>query len=132
MGPPDLVHIVKGSVSSAPNSKVSQPVSRSSIGTYHFVTGVDASSSASIAAYLNGLVYLIDQTVSDEGDLKRKLNKSQGPKNKKKSFSLKSATYCCWNPFRKVDIRVEIKIPGGVNSYALPANGDKRFDILEF
>jgi hypothetical protein len=46
LGPPDLVNLVK------------QPVKGTkSICVYHHVTGVDASSSASLAAYINTLTY---------------------------------------------------------------------------
>jgi len=47
LGPPDLVHLVK------------QPVKSSTkqVGVYHHSTGIDASSSASLAAYINTLTY---------------------------------------------------------------------------
>jgi hypothetical protein len=32
------------------------------IGSYHFVSGVDASSSASLAAYINSLTYGVSET----------------------------------------------------------------------
>ncbi|KJR88205.1 uncharacterized protein SPSK_08043 [Sporothrix schenckii 1099-18] len=47
LGPPDLVHLVKAPVRG--NGR--------QIGVYHHVTGVDASSSASLAAYINTLTY---------------------------------------------------------------------------
>jgi hypothetical protein len=34
------------------------------VGSYHYVTGVDASSSASLAAYLNSLLYTVEETPS--------------------------------------------------------------------
>lgn len=47
LGPPDLVELVK------------QPIKSSTkqVSVYHHVTGQDASSSASLAAYINTLVY---------------------------------------------------------------------------
>ncbi|CRK14863.1 hypothetical protein BN1723_019678, partial [Verticillium longisporum] len=47
LGPPDLVHLLK------------QPKGNQGkqIGVYHHVTGVEASSSASLAAYINTLTY---------------------------------------------------------------------------
>lgn len=47
LGPPDLVHLLKQAKSN-PGKQ---------IGIYHHVTGVDASSSASLAAYINTLTY---------------------------------------------------------------------------
>ncbi|CCF36490.1 hypothetical protein CH063_08053 [Colletotrichum higginsianum] len=47
LGPPDLVHLLKHSTRN-PGKQ---------IGVYHHVTGVDASSSASLAAYINTLTY---------------------------------------------------------------------------
>ncbi|KAK8063551.1 hypothetical protein PG996_008203 [Apiospora saccharicola] len=47
LGPPDLVHLLKQNLR-APTRQ---------IGVYHHVTGVDASSSASLAAYINTLTY---------------------------------------------------------------------------
>ncbi|KAG5991557.1 hypothetical protein E4U54_003861, partial [Claviceps lovelessii] len=47
LGPPDLVHLLKQSVRNTAKQS----------GIYHHVTGVDASSSASLAAYINTLTY---------------------------------------------------------------------------
>ncbi|KAI4150825.1 MAG: hypothetical protein LQ340_003878 [Diploschistes diacapsis] len=82
LGPPDLVHLIKQSTRS-PNKQN---------GVYHHVTGIDASSSASLAAYINTLT----QTSGD------------------KSSKIVS------------DMRVEVKIPGGVESYCIDERGDKR------
>lgn len=92
-GPPDLVHLVKQAKSGGRQ-----------IGIYHHVTGVDASSSASLAAYVNTLVY------------------NPGEKSQK----VVSGLYCCYNAFSHLDMRVEVKIPGGVESYCIDERGDKR------
>ena len=47
MGPPDLCHILK----------FNPKLTGKEYGSYHFVSGVDTSSSATIAAYLNSLSY---------------------------------------------------------------------------
>ena len=47
LGPPDLVHLIKQPIKSTTRQ----------IGVYHHVTGIDASSSASLAAYINTLTY---------------------------------------------------------------------------
>ncbi|KAL1980321.1 hypothetical protein VTN96DRAFT_4262 [Rasamsonia emersonii] len=94
LGPPDLVYLVK------------QPKTNSNrqTGVYHHVTGVDASSSASLAAYVNTLTYSpID-----------------------KQNKVVSGIYCCYNAFSHVDMRVEVKIPGSLESYCIDERGDKR------
>ncbi|KAL9102364.1 MAG: hypothetical protein Q9163_002486 [Psora crenata] len=93
LGPPDLVHLIKQSKSGGRQS-----------GVYHHVTGVDASSSASLAAYVNTLVY------------------SPNDKTQK----VVSGIYCCYNAFSHLDMRVDVKIPGGVESYCIDERGDKR------
>ncbi|KAL4931169.1 ChAPs family protein [Aspergillus undulatus] len=94
LGPPDLVYLVK------------QPKTGSTrqTGVYHHVTGIDASSSASLAAYVNTLV-------SSPLD---KVNK------------VVSGIYCCYNAFSHLDMRVEVKIPGSLESYCIDERGDKR------
>lgn len=96
LGPPDLVHIVKQSIKTG----------NKQTGVYHHVTGVDASSSASLAAYVNTL--------------------TQSPVDK--SHKVVSGLYCCYNAFSHLDMRVEVKIPGGVESYCIDERGDKRVD----
>ncbi|CAG8553576.1 15485_t:CDS:10 [Racocetra fulgida] len=76
LGPPDLCHITKSNAK--PGVK--------EVGSYHYVSGVDASSSATLAAYLNSLTYAL--------------------------FDYSS----CFNAFSRVDVRVEVKIPGGVET----------------
>ncbi|KAG8525766.1 uncharacterized protein KY384_000526 [Bacidia gigantensis] len=93
LGPPDLVHLVKQSKSGGRQS-----------GVYHHVTGADASSSASLAAYVNTLVY----TPMD------------------KTHKVVSGLYCCYNAFSHVDMRVDVKIPGSVEAYCIDDRGDKR------
>jgi Chs5-Arf1p-binding protein BUD7/BCH1 len=73
-------------------------------GVYHHITGIDASSSASLAAYVNTLTY-------NSAD---------------KSHKVISGLYCCYNAFSNLDMRVEVKIPGSVDSYSVDEKGDKR------
>ncbi|KAF2153396.1 chaps-domain-containing protein [Myriangium duriaei CBS 260.36] len=93
LGPPDLVHLVK------------QPVKSTSkqIGVYHHATGIDASSSASLAAYINTLTYSTQD----------------------KSHRIVSGLYCCYNAFSRLDMRVQVQIPGTVESYCVNERGDK-------
>ncbi|KAF2723137.1 chaps-domain-containing protein [Polychaeton citri CBS 116435] len=93
LGPPDLVHLVKQPVKSTTKQ----------IGVYHHVTGIDASSSASLAAYINTLTY----TPND------------------KQNKVISGLYCCYNAFSRVDMRVQVQIPGTVESYCVDERGNK-------
>ncbi|KAJ2517679.1 bud site selection protein [Coemansia sp. RSA 2049] len=103
LGPPDLCHIIKGH-----SSNRNEP----DIGSYHHVLGVDASSSASLAAYINSLQYL--------------LSDSPGWFGANNNWKINSGTYCTYNSFSNVDIRVQIKIPGGVDAYAVNVRGERR------
>ncbi|KAE8404704.1 Chs5p-Arf1p-binding proteins-domain-containing protein [Aspergillus pseudonomiae] len=76
----------------------------SQTGVYHHVTGIDASSSASLAAYVNTLTFSpLDKT-----------------------HKVVSGIYCCYNAFSHLDMRVEVKIPGSLESYCIDERGDKR------
>ncbi|KAN0059672.1 bud site selection protein [Thecaphora frezii] len=102
LGPPDLVHVIKSSGSRA---------SSKDIGSYHYVSGVDASSSAALAAYINSLTYELDQ--------------SPGFFSGKSAYKLKSGAYCCFNAFSRVDVRVEVRIPGSVDAYVVDLRGER-------
>ncbi|PNY24297.1 Budding site selection protein [Tolypocladium capitatum] len=96
LGPPDLVHLLKQGVRN----------SGKQTGIYHHVTGVDASSSASLAAYINTLTY-----------------KDNGPNATSK---IVEGVYCCYNAFSRLDMRVHVSIPGTVESYCVDERGEKR------
>ncbi|CAH1757986.1 8978_t:CDS:10 [Entrophospora sp. SA101] len=85
LGPPDLCHITKANVK--PGVK--------EVGSYHYVSGVDASSSATLAAYLNSLTYALKLMHGSRNLLLGE-------------FALVFI----------VDVRVEVKIPGGVDTTA--------------
>ena len=74
------------------------------VGTYHQVQGVEASSSATFSAYINSLSYL------------------SSPKS---GWKITNGTFCCFNSFSRVDVRVEVNIPGGVDAYILDLQGKK-------
>ncbi|CAG8443801.1 10277_t:CDS:10 [Ambispora gerdemannii] len=101
LGPPDLCHITKAN--SKPGVK--------EIGSYHYVSGVDASSSATLAAYLNSLTYALEET--------------HAWFSKSAAWRIRSGVYCCFNAFSRVDVRVEVKIPGGVESYVVDLRGER-------
>ncbi|KAK7420942.1 bud site selection protein [Neonectria punicea] len=96
LGPPDLVHLLKNIVRN-PGKQ---------IGVYHHVTGVDASSSASLAAYINTLTY-----------------KEHGPNATNK---IVEGVYSCYNAFSRLDMRVHVSIPGTVESYCVDERGERR------
>ncbi|KAI0044319.1 chaps family protein [Auriscalpium vulgare] len=101
LGPPDLCHVVKSTGRSGTRD----------LGSYHYVSGVDASSSASLAAYINSLTYAIEDTQAWF---------SKGP-----SWKVKNGCYCTFNAFSRVDVRVDVKIPGGVVAYVIDLRGER-------
>ncbi|TFK72805.1 chaps-domain-containing protein [Pluteus cervinus] len=107
LGPPDLCHVVKSTGRSGQRD----------LGSYHYISGVDASSSASLAAYINSLTYAIEE------------NSAWFSKNA--SWKVRNGCYCCFNAFSRVDIRVDVKIPGGVNAYVIDMRGERHEATLE-
>ncbi|KAF9046014.1 chaps family protein [Hymenopellis radicata] len=101
LGPPDLCHVVKSTGKAGTRD----------YGSYHYVSGVDASSSASLAAYINSLTYAIE----DPGTWFAKGS----------AWKVRNGCYCCFNAFSRVDIRVDVKIPGGVNAYVIDLRGER-------
>ncbi|KAJ7054475.1 Chs5p-Arf1p-binding proteins-domain-containing protein [Mycena amicta] len=101
LGPPDLCHVVKSTGKSGQRD----------IGSYHYVSGVDASSSASLAAYINSLTYAIED--------------SGAWFSKTPVWKVRNGCYCCFNAFSRVDFRVDVKIPGGVNAYVVDLRGER-------
>ncbi|OLL26435.1 hypothetical protein NEOLI_001270 [Neolecta irregularis DAH-3] len=101
LGPPDLVHLTKNQIVG----------SRKEVGSYHFVSGIDSSSSATIAAYINSLQYAFAQNQSFFG--------------KNQTLKLTKGVYCCFNAFSKLDMRVSVTIPGSVETFAIDDRGRK-------
>jgi hypothetical protein len=97
LGPPDLCYILKT------NSKINANES-----SYHYVLGNNASSSASLATYINKLI----NSIENKGNLWLPLS----------SWKIVNGIYCCYNVFSNVDIRVEVQIPGGVVSYMIDSS----------
>lgn len=101
LGPPDLVHL----------SKTSPKATTKINGTYHYVTGVDTSSSSAVAAYFNTLTF--------------SLGEEQIWFGKHAGWKIHTGIYCSYNAFSRVDVRVLVKIPGGVETYVVDGAGDK-------
>ncbi|RXW16835.1 hypothetical protein EST38_g9027 [Candolleomyces aberdarensis] len=81
------------------------------LGSYHYVSGVDASSSASLAAYINSLTYAIEQNSAWFSNTA--------------TWKVRNGCYCCFNAFSRVDMRVDVKIPGGVKAYVVDLRGEQ-------
>eukprot|EP01134_Creolimax_fragrantissima_P003539 CFRG3539T1 len=108
LGPPDMCHITK--VQEGKKSILSSvQLPPSLVGSYHYCYGIDCSSPAGVAAYFNGLV-------NDMGNI----NMTKG------AWRIQSGTYCSYNALARVDVRVEVTMPGTVNAYVLDEQG-RRF-----
>lgn len=105
LGPPDLCHVVK----------TTGKAGGKDLGSYHYVSGVDASSSASLAAYLNSLQYTVEEVPSW-------FFSSGGSKG---GWKIRGGAFCSFNAFSRVDVRVEVKIPGGVEAYVIDLRGER-------
>ncbi|KAH0834733.1 Chs5p-Arf1p-binding proteins-domain-containing protein [Lanmaoa asiatica] len=101
LGPPDLCHVVKSTGRTGQRD----------LGSFHFVSGVDTSSSASLAAYINSLTYALEDNSAwfSKGSV----------------WKVRNGCYCCFNAFSRVDIRVDVKIPGGVHAYVVDLRGER-------
>lgn len=102
LGPPDLCNIQKISVLSKKSTE---------IGTYTYFTGVDTSSSASVAAHLLNLATLM-------------CSKPQIWFGELKSWRIPELTHCSYNAFSKVDMRVTVHIPGNFTVSVINSNGN--------
>ncbi|BGP40620.1 bud site selection protein [Rhodotorula kratochvilovae] len=105
LGPPDLCHVIK----------TTGKAGQKDVGSYHYVSGVDASSSASLAAYLNSLTYTVEETASW----------FFGSTTAKSPWRIRGGAFCSFNAFSRVDVRVEVKIPGGVEAYVIDVRGER-------
>ncbi|EIW68211.1 hypothetical protein TREMEDRAFT_71943 [Tremella mesenterica DSM 1558] len=103
LGPPDLCHVIKSS-----GSKTAQK----DLGSYHYCSGVEVSSPATVAAYFNSLQFSVDDTPAWYG-------------GKGSNWKVRGGTYCCFNAFARVDMRIDVSIPGGVDAYVVDLRGDR-------
>ncbi|ABN66798.2 predicted protein, partial [Scheffersomyces stipitis CBS 6054] len=101
LGPADLCNIYKHSVTSKKGSE---------IGTFLYFTGIDTSNSASIAAQLQGLATLMS-------------SKSHYWFGEKKHWKVPQMTYCTYNAFSKLDMRVTVHMPGKFESSVVNNDG---------
>ncbi|ODV82745.1 hypothetical protein CANARDRAFT_209731 [[Candida] arabinofermentans NRRL YB-2248] len=103
LGPPDMVHLKKQN--NSVNTKT--PI----IGSYFYYTGADVSNSATIAALLNSLSNIIGE-------------EPQLWFGKHKPWKVVEATYCTYNAFSKIDVRVSVNFPGKVESMMMDSQGN--------
>lgn len=106
LGPADLCSIHKITESK-----------KTAIGTFLYYTGVDTANSASIAAHLQALATLI-------------LARSQYWFGEKKHWKVPELTYCTYNAFSKVDMRVTVHIPGKFEAVVVGSDGKLVHDKL--
>lgn len=102
LGPPDSLNLFKHLQS----SKTTE------IGTFLYYTGVDTSSSSSIAAHLHSVA----QTISDS---------PQSWFGKAKPWKVSKAVYTTYNAFSHCDVSVTVNFPGTVTSYIINEHGEK-------
>lgn len=106
LGPADLCSIQKISA----QSKTEQS-------TFLYFTGIDTSNSASIAAHLQGLANLITSRL-------------QFWFGEKKHWKVPQVTYCSYNAFSRVDMRVTVHIPGKFETEIVSNDGKLILDKL--
>ena len=97
LGPPDICYLTKEFQKSLSFSK--QP---NKFGFFHYLYGLDASSPASVSAHLKRLLQLQEKEKTWFSNGKWKITKG---------------LFCIYDAFSKVDIHVEIGIPGGMKLY---------------
>ena len=99
------------------------------IGSYHYVSGVDASSSASLAAYINSLTYSFEDTSAwfSKGPTWKVRNGCYwyGVLEFLVSTVIHRFPFSCFNAFSRVDVRIDVKIPGGVHTYVIDLRGER-------
>lgn len=96
-------------------------------GIYHHVTGVDASSSASLAAYINTLTYK-DNGPSATSKIVEGLYWCACPQHSLQGPCPGALTVhaSCYNALSRLDMRVHVSIPGTVESYCVDEQGERR------
>ncbi|OBA21673.1 chaps-domain-containing protein [Metschnikowia bicuspidata var. bicuspidata NRRL YB-4993] len=83
---------------------------KTEVGTFLYFTGIDTLNSASIAAHLQALATLITC-------------KSQYWFGEKKHWKVPQLTYCSFNAFSRVDVRVTVHIPGKFETQIVASDG---------
>jgi Chs5-Arf1p-binding protein BUD7/BCH1 len=103
LGPADLCYLTKNFTRS-----LVQFTKPSKSGFYHFVYGLNTTSPAAVSAYLNNLLQLQepDSTWFSNG-----------------KWIITKAVICIYNPYDRIDINLEIDIPGGIKLFGYNSDG---------
>ncbi len=112
LGPHDLCTVVKVGRKNSFIGRLSDVAGGGPTGAYHFVSGADVGSVAAVAAYFYDLIQRQETTTLWEGGMAR---------------TISSGTFCIWNAFRHVDLRVEFKVPGKTRVYVIDADAPKTY-----
>uniref|UniRef100_A0A061RLV5 Bud site selection-related protein n=1 Tax=Tetraselmis sp. GSL018 TaxID=582737 RepID=A0A061RLV5_9CHLO len=107
VGPPDLVWLKKV----LDRHDTADVDNLEFTGYYHWVTGLDVSSAATVAAYFADLKSNVEQYSFLEGLISTKVHDVSG------------GLYCCFDALSKVDLRCSFSVPGGVRVEAVDAAG---------
>lgn len=96
-------------LSKAPTNSTSKTATA---GSFFYYTGADVSNSATIAALLHSVGEIIDE-------------KPQLWFGKHKSWNVIEATYCSYNAFSQLDVRVKVGMPGSIESFMIDSAGNR-------
>lgn len=105
LGPVDLCHVTKvftpslGTLLKGEQRK----------GSYHHLVGLDTSSAAAVCAYI--------------GELSQRQSPSTWLSGGE--WSIVGGCFCCFDAFSRVDLRVDVRIPGGVTTYVVDRHGSR-------
>ena len=110
-GPPDLCCLEKTFRRSVP---LIGSTDTQRTGYYHWVAGLDCSSAAGVAGYFGELVRQQEEEAFTLGG----------------KWYIVRGIFAIWCPISRVDIRVELAIPGGIESFAIGLDGE-RVDATE-
>lgn len=85
---------------------------------FHYVIGLDVADASHASQYISSMIDCADKS-PDRG--KWMISK------KKEKLHIRGGTYCCFDAFSRVDIRVEVQIPGmpGVDFHAVDSDGNR-------
>jgi hypothetical protein len=97
-GPPDMCYLTKEYQKSLSLSKTNK------VGFYHYVYGYNMSNPACMSTYISDV---LKQQETDSNWF------SSG------KWVIKNAVFCVFDAFNRVDIRAEVKFPGGIKLYAV-------------
>ena len=77
-------------------------------GYFHWLLGADVSSPAAICAYFQRLI----------------VNQGQGGWLQGGKWHVSACTYCTYNPFSQLDVRVEMTVPGNATTSCVDCEGN--------